>query len=267
MKSKKLLFSTLLMLGGIATFITMSSNSGGKMGVAASGCAGGGCHGALSTSTTMLMQGSGNMLTANQFTPGANYTISVVLGSSTAKSEFGFDISASAGNIPQSGAPANSMAMGNELHHTSPFAATVLGTSSGAVFTFDWTAPPAATAPASITFNISANAVNSNGNSSGDEWNKASFTFTKAVLAAVSNVENTQFNLYPNPATEYLTINTDATIQSVKAISLTGSMLNLTVSKFSNNEYRVDTKTLATGAYILLINDGKHTSHKKFIKQ
>jgi hypothetical protein len=255
------------MLGGIATYITMSSNSGGKMGVASTGCGGGGCHGALSTSTTMLIQGSGNMLTANQFTPGANYTISVVLGSSTAKPEFGFDISASAGNIPQSGAPANSMAMGNELHHTSPFAATVVGTSSGAVFTFDWTAPPAATAPASITFNISANAVNSNNQISGDEWNKATFTFTKAAPASVSNVNSTQFNLYPNPVTENVTVKTNASIQSVKAISLTGSMIQLAYSKSNNEEYNIDTKSLATGAYILLINDGKSTSHKKFIKQ
>jgi hypothetical protein len=84
MKSKKLLFSTLLMLGGIATYITMSSNSGGKMGVAASGCAGGGCHGAMNTNTSMLLQGNGNMLT-NQYTPGTLYNITVVMGSTTAK--------------------------------------------------------------------------------------------------------------------------------------------------------------------------------------
>ena len=265
MKSKKLLFSTLLMLGGVATYITMSSNSQGIMGKSTVGCGGGGCHGAMSTNTNMLLQGSGNMLT-NQFTPGTLYNITVVMGSSTAKPKFGFDIEASAGSI-STPAPANTMVMGNEIHHTSPFTGTVLGTASGTTLTFSWTAPPAATAPASITFDVSANAVNGNGNTAGDEWNKASFTFTKAAPAAVSNFESTQFNLYPNPATEYLTINTDATIQSVKAISLTGSMINLTVSKLSNNEYRVDTKTLATGAYVLLINDGKSTSHKKFIKQ
>lgn len=267
MKSKKLLFSSLLMLGGIATYITMSSSASGQMGVASSGCGGTSCHGAMSTNTTMLMQGSGNMLTSNQFTPGTTYTISVVLGSSTAKPEFGFDISASAGNIPQSAAPANSMAMGNELHHTSPFAATVVGASSGAVFTFNWIAPQASVAPASVTFNISANAVNNDNGTSGDEWNKATYTFTNAYPASVSDLENTQFNVYPNPATENLTIKTDATIQSVKAISLTGSMINLTSSKINNEEYKIDTKSLATGAYILLINDGKHTSHKKFIKQ
>jgi hypothetical protein len=37
--------------------------------------------------------------------------------------------------------------------------------------------------------------------------------------------------------------------------------------KKNNEEYNIDTKSLATGAYILLINDGKSTSHKKFIKQ
>jgi hypothetical protein len=96
MKSKKLLFSTLLMLGGIATYITMSSNSGGKMGVAATGC--GGCHGSMNTNTSMLLQGNGNMLT-NQYTPGTLYNITVVMGSTTAKPKFGFDIEASAGTI------------------------------------------------------------------------------------------------------------------------------------------------------------------------
>jgi hypothetical protein len=265
MKSKKLLFSSLLMLGGIATYITMSSNSGGKMGVAASGCAGGGCHGAMSTNTTMLLQGNGNMLT-NQYTPGMLYNITVVMGSITAKPKFGFDIEASAGTI-STPAPANTMVMGNEIHHTSPFNGIPVGPATGSTLTFSWTAPSAATAPASITFDVSTNAVNDNGNTAGDEWNKASFTFTKAAPASVSNVNSTQFNLYPNPVTENVTVKTNASIQSVKAISLTGSMIQLAYSKTNNEEYNIDTKSLATGAYILLINDGKSTSHKKFIKQ
>jgi hypothetical protein len=263
MKSKKLLFSTLLMLGGIATYITMSSNSGGKMGVAATGC--GGCHGSMNTNTSMLLQGNGNMLT-NQYTPGTLYNITVVMGSTTAKPKFGFDIEASAGTI-STPAPANTMVMGNEIHHTTPFTGTVVGTASGTALTFSWTAPAAASAPASITFDVSTNAINDDGNTAGDEWNKATFTFTKAAPASVSNVESTQFNLYPNPVAENVTLKTNATIQSVKAISLTGSMIQLTYSKKNNEEYNIDTKSLATGAYILLINDGKSTSHKKFIKQ
>lgn len=263
MKSKKLLFSTLLMLGGIATYITMSSNSGGKMGVAATGC--GGCHGSMNTNTTMLLQGNGNMLT-NQYTPGTLYNITVVMGSTSAKPKFGFDIEASAGTI-STPAPANTMVMGNEIHHTTPFTGTIIGPASGATLTFSWTAPPAASAPASITFDVSTNAINDNGTTAGDEWNKATFTFTKAAPASVSNVESTQFNLYPNPVAENVTLKTNATIQSVKAISLTGSIIQLAYSKKNNEEYNIDTKSLATGAYILLINDGKSTSHKKFIKQ
>jgi hypothetical protein len=198
-------------------------------------------------------------LVNNTYVAGTSYTVTMGILSSTQKIKSGFDLTVSGGTISGNASGTGTMLMGSELHHTNPLTAT-MGL-SGTQFT--WVAPSSA----SVDFKIAANAVNGDSGTSGDEWAIKTLTYTKAAPAAVSNVENTQFNLYPNPATEYLTINTDATIQFVKAISLTGSMLNLTVSKLSNNEYRVDTKTLTTGAYVLLINDGKHTSHKKFIKQ
>ena len=259
MKSKKLLFSTLLMLGGVATYITMSSNSQGIMGKSTVGCGGGGCHGAMSTNTLISFSGT---VPSSGYVPGSTYTMTLLVANASAKPKSGFDLTVTGGSI--SGAPANTMAMGTELHHTSPLTALVGGGAAVTSIVFNWTAPTSAAT--SVTFNVSGNAVDGTGNQANDEWNQDSYVFNKASTS-INDVESTQFNLYPNPATEYLTINTDATIQSVKAISLTGSMINLTVSKLSNNEYRVDTKTLATGAYVLLINDGKSTSHKKFIKQ
>ena len=259
MKSKKLLFSTLLMLGGIATYITMNSSATafqGVMGSANAGTGCGSCHGSASnnTSITLLFAPA---LVNNTYVAGTSYTVTMGIQSATQKIKSGFDLTVSGGTI--SGNASGTMLMGSELHHTNPLTAT-MGNSETQ---FTWVAPSSA----SVDFKIAANAVNDDGNTAGDEWNKATFTFTKAAPASVSNVESTQFNLYPNPVAENVTLKTNATIQSVKAISLTGSMIQLAYSKKTNEEYNIDTKSLATGAYILLINDGKSISHKKFIKQ
>ena len=254
MKSKKLLFSSLLMLGGIVTYITMSSSSSGQMGVSTSGC--GSCHGAANSNTTIGLIFTPSLIN-NTYVAGASYTVTLGIQSSSTKPKSGFDLSVTGGTI--SGNASGTMLMGSELHHTTPLTAT-MGI-SGTQFT--WVAPTTS----SVDFRISANAVNGDNGTSGDEWNKTTFTYTKAAPASVSNVNSTQFNLYPNPVTENVSVKTNASIQSVKAISLTGSMIQLAYSKSNNEEYNIDTKSLSTGAYILLINDGKSTIHKKFIKQ
>lgn len=254
MKSKKLLFSSLLMLGGIATYITMSSNSGGKMGVSTTGCGGGGCHGAASTNTTITLLST--PLMTNGYTPGTVYTMTLGI-TNMAKSKSGFDLSVTGGTL--GGNQSGTMLMGTELHHTSPM--TAVSGISGTQFT--WTAPTTASAD----FRIAVNAVNGDNGTSGDEWAMKTVTFNKAIPAGINDIEKTSVTIYPNPASDYITIKTTSEIKTVKAVSLTGSLINLTASKVSNDEYRIETKTLATGAYMLLMNDGSKTIHSKFIKQ
>lgn len=251
MKSKKLLFSTLLSLGCMVTYLTMTSSNSGQMGVAATGC--GGCHGSQNNATTITVTGIPN----TGYVAGTSYPITLTVANAGATlTHGGFDLNFSGGTI--SNAPAQTMVMGTELHHTAKKAMT-----GGSVsWSFNWTAPNSST----VTLNVSGNAVNNNNNDSGDQWNKVTLNYNLATPTSVNNVVETPISVYPNPATETIKV-TASNAKSFRAISLTGSALNLDVMNSGNNEYTLNTKNLASGMYILLIHTEAGMKHTKFVKQ
>jgi hypothetical protein len=109
MKSKKLLFSTLLSLGCMATYLTMTSSNTGQMGVAATGC--GSCHGSQNNATTITVTG----IPATGYVAGTSYpvTLSVARMLAVTLTHAGFDLNFSGGTI--SNAPAQTMVMGTEV--------------------------------------------------------------------------------------------------------------------------------------------------------
>jgi hypothetical protein len=256
MKSKKLIFSTLLAFGCMVTYLTMTSSSSGQMGVASTGCGGNNCHGnAQNPATTIAVTG----IPAGGYVAGTTYPITLTISNATASlTKAGFDLNFSGGSI--SGAPANTMIMGTELHHTSPFNLTA-GTVN---INFNWTAPAAGGV---VTLNVSANAVNNNNATSGDQWNKVNLTFVQATPTAVKDLNQVEVSVYPNPANEFVTVKTEATVHSFKAVSMTGSIINLNSIQDANNQYRINTQTLSSGNYILLMNDGNKNLHTIFTKK
>jgi hypothetical protein len=251
MKSKKLLFSTLLSLGCMATYLTMTSSNSGQMGVAATGC--GSCHGSQNNATTITVTG----IPATGYVAGTSYPVTLtVANAAVTLTHGGFDLNFSGGTI--SNAPAQTMVMGTELHHTSKKAMT-----GGSVsWSFNWTAPNSS----AVTLNVSANAVNNNNGDSGDQWNKVTLNYTLATPTSVSNVAEVPVTVYPNPAAESIKV-TALNATSFRAISLTGSAINLDVMNTGNNEYTLNTKNLASGMYILLIHTEAGMKHTKFVKQ
>jgi hypothetical protein len=129
-------------------------------------------------------------------------------------------------------------------------------------WSFNWTAPNSS----AVTLNVSANAVNNNNGDSGDQWNKVTLNYTLATPTSVSNVTEVPVTVYPNPATESIKV-TALNATSFRAISLTGSAINLDVMNTGNNEYTLNTKNLASGMYILLIHTEAGMKHTKFVKQ
>lgn len=256
MKSKKLLLSTCVMLGGLAAYISLSSNASGAMGVYTSGCGGGGCHGSSSTSTTIELTSTG--IVGNKFDYGTTYPM-VLKIKNTAMLKAGFDLKFSAGTI--SNTPTNTMVMGTELHHyNTPFTMNA----GEAVINFNWTAPTSAVAQVSVS--VAANAVNGDNGSSGDAWNLASFTFIPNIPASTADLIESSYQVYPNPVQENMTIETSESIRSVRAVSLTGAVIELQV-QHNGHAYQIATHELSKGMYLLLINNGKKISHKQFIKQ
>jgi hypothetical protein len=253
MKSKKLLLSTLLAFGCIATYISLTSSasaSQGVMGASANGC--GSCHGnAANVATTISLTG----IPATGYVAGTTYPVTLTITNAT-KVGAGFDLNFSGGSI--SNAPAQTMVMGTELHHT----ATKAMVSGVATWNFSWTAPAAA----AVTLNIAGNAVNGNNSDSGDQWNKVTINLVQATPTAISDVNHTPVTLYPNPTSSQMTVKIDQA-SSFTAISMTGSMIHLNATSTQAGEYSLNTAALANGNYILLINTGKELKHTTFSKK
>ena len=252
MKSKKLLLSSFLMLGGLIAYLGLSSSSSGVMGASTSGCS---CHGAASTATTITLTG----IPSTGYVAGTPYTVTLSVINSTKKGA-GFDLTCDNGNM--SGAPSGTMLMGGgkELHHTAT-KDTVAGVVS---WTFTWTAPGTSTA----TFKVAGNAVNKNIGDSGDAWALGTFDFILQP-ASVQDIEAAGIRVYPNPVSDFLVVSSNESldISKIKIVTLTGSVINPSVNISAKNEYKISTANIATGHYILSTEvDGKIFA-RHFVKQ
>jgi hypothetical protein len=255
MKSKKLLITSLFLMGGLGAFISLTSTSNASSGVMGASTAGCSCHGTASSATTIEITG----IPASGFVAGTPYSMTLAVKNST-KAGAGFDLTCTSGTI--SGAPANTMLMmGTELHHT----AVKDAVSGITTWSFTWT--PAASGN-SVTFNVAGNAVNKNNGDSGDQWAVASLTFNKAIPSSLKDIDFTGFSIYPNPTSSnlYFVSENDMNNVSFKAVSLYGGVSALQASKEANNKYLISSASLANGNYILLAESNGKTYSQTFSK-
>jgi hypothetical protein len=186
----------LLLISLAAAFIGLCAYSGGP-GQAAGlnrtgsqgstpGC-GGGCHD-FSANTAVTIEVDSLTFPVTHYTAGFTYTIKIHGTNSISQPAFGFQFSAVSGvGVGQvqagtfSSIPANAHTVvvnGLTLvEHSSAIS------SAGGIYTeaFSWTAPAAGTGTVSLY--VALNAVNLNGNNSGDEYNFTSSTLTENVCA------------------------------------------------------------------------------------
>lgn len=89
-------------------------------------------------------------------------------------------------------------------------------------------------------------------------------TCTDCQTASVSDVKDFQFKIYPNPAKDVISFQSELPLESVEIFSLTGSK----VLSQSNNVEQVEVGNLAKGIYMLKASaaDGK-VATQKLIKQ
>lgn len=81
--------------------------------------------------------------------------------------------------------------------------------------------------------------------------------------ATASLDENTiSVNLYPNPATEFITVTADQAIESINITSLNGTVLKSIDG--TNGENKVNVSDLAAGQYFVVINTATTSSAKAF---
>jgi hypothetical protein len=81
------------------------------------------------------------------------------------------------------------------------------------------------------------------------------------ILTSIDEVENIEKIIYPNPASDYLTIDTQ--FKKVRIFNLVGEE-----NKFCNlSNGRLDISKIADGLYLLEMNNGKRIVMRKFIKK
>jgi hypothetical protein len=163
----------LLPLVCFVAYISLTSSSGGVAGGSTSGCS---CHGAVNASTLVSISG----LPSGGYTNGAIYSVTVSVTNATIvpspTQKGGFSLSSSSGTFAATAGTSTNVAA-TEINHSSAKTA-IAGTAS---WTFNWTAP--STGNSNVTFNLAGNAVNGNGNTSGDFYNQTSVTIIKSGQA------------------------------------------------------------------------------------
>ena len=98
-----------------------------------------------------------------------------------------------------------------------------------------------------------------------DTFNVDDITFgTYSSLSTNDLKEFTDINLYPNPATDFVNINSADTIDSYLIHDLTGRVVES--SNPNSNNFRIDVTSLNKGVYLVKLSSGDKTSSIKLIK-
>ena len=84
-------------------------------------------------------------------------------------------------------------------------------------------------------------------------------------LAGGQDINLSEINLFPNPAKDFININSQQQIESIKIYNMHGSEIYTDATIFDTQK-RVDLSTFTTGIYFILINDDR-SQIKKFLVQ
>ncbi len=233
---------------------------------AVSGCNVSGCHGASSTATipSLVLVGkmSGDTVKDGKYTPGVTYIVTVI-GNNAAAQGFGFILrssqnsgAAQAGSFanptPSASTKTQSAGAFTVFEHKS----IVPVTSGGFSASVEWTAPAASSG--NVVMNLAVNAVNSNGTTSGDQWNTTTVILSEGPPSSVEAIAGgLQFNAYPNPANNILNIDIQNSASNEYQYTIyTTAGTVAAQGHLGNNVNSIDVSTLASGMHFISITNG-----------
>ena len=104
-----------------------------------------------------------------------------------------------------------------------------------------------------------------------DGLSQSASSSTPSDLVSESTVfddlEVESFSLYPNPATDFVTVELGANIRDVR-IKIYDQMGKMVLSgKFSGSSYSANIADLKSGVYSIALDSGKNKTMKRFLKQ
>lgn len=271
---------TILLLTSLtAAWLTFSSNSFGPANAGngnrtgsngGATCAAGGCHqsSANTTGSFVSITNLSNNQAATTYTPGQTYKIKFQ-GNNTSLANWGFQVFS--GNSSNTGLGTINPTMTNT--HIAPGNAAIIEHQGSLSKTnnmfegeFEWTAPVSGSGP--VTFYGIINAVNNNGNTSGDAVSSTfnSITLTEAT-SNISNINNDAFaTAFPNPTMGNITLQLSATGNcNVKAYDLTGRLCYQ--GKMDTQAMQIPSSTWANGTYFIQLSSKEGNKVLTVVKQ
>jgi hypothetical protein len=85
---------------------------------------------------------------------------------------------------------------------------------------------------------------------------------TQNILATSETAQDNNIGIYPNPASDHLTIKSKSKINGVEAYDMAGRKLDIKL-----NDNKIDVTSLQSGNYILKIATKEGIKTEKFIKK
>ena len=253
---KHYIFKIILLLIPVSAFLLMASSSGrpdarsgspGDNGSSCVQCHSGGSSGVSATITTNIP--------AEGYSLNTDYTITVNKSSSAAG---GFQLVAenpSNNKVGSFTAGSGSRVSGDRFTHSN---------SNNSSWTFNWKSP--STDQGNIRFYSSV--VIANGDGSNGSADKAiNISTTGATVLGISEAQRLDFEMFPNPASEKLTIQLPSNSNNA-VIEFYDNIGRLAMSqKITNSKNKINVNHLSKGVYILKVLSDDKIGSQKFIKQ
>jgi len=95
-----------------------------------------------------------------------------------------------------------------------------------------------------------------------NEATVGSVVIGSGLLSVNETPEELQLSVYPNPATDILTISGEKTVENFKIMNLTGQVVLQ-----GTNSNSIDVSTLESGVYVIQLDDSNRRKTMRFIKQ
>ncbi len=116
----------------------------------------------------------------------------------------------------------------------------------GQSWLFTWTAPETTTG--TITFYAAINAANGNGANSGDQIHLSSFAVSPAVGISENDMAQS-FQVYPNPSTGFVNINSNENLNKIEVLNLHGQLVYSKDASGQNT--KLDLTDMEKGIYFI----------------
>ncbi len=213
------------------------------------------CHSFSGTPAHPSMSISG--FPTNGYVPGQTYNLTLSV-SNTNNPVTGFELTVEDNSHQKSGTlspvDANTQALENNTYLTHTTQGRSIKT-----WNFQWTAPPAGSGSANFYYAI--NLANGDGNTTGDQIVNTYDVWGEDVNN-VKTLNNINIKIYPNPATDYLIVQSDKyRFEQAQIIDISGKIYPV---KIVNKQ--IDISYLPTGKYYLYFQNEQIKGSVSFIK-